>query len=102
MDNIIGVIQEFWKAIPVVGLDAFYVFLAVGLLKMVGVLKEDLQAQLGNIAASWFLSGQLPDINFAMTAVVAGVYYHVWKFIKPYLEKAWTFLSGKLSSALKQ
>lgn len=97
MENIIAIIQEFWKAIPEVGLDALYVFLTIGLLKMVGVLKDDIQSQLGNLAASWFLSGTTsPDVNFAMTAVVAGVYYHVWKFIKPYLQKAWTFLINKI------
>jgi hypothetical protein len=94
MENIVEIIQEFWGMVPVVGLDALYVFLTVGLLKFVGVLGEDTEAKLGNLAVTFFVSGgtQLEAVPAAMTAVIAGVYYHVWKMVKPYLAKALNYI----------
>ena len=100
MEQIIPTLEVFWQILPEIWLKALVVFVAVGLLKLSGVLKEDIQAQFGNIAVTWFLTGGATDIvGFSMTAVVAGLYYHIWKLVKPYLAKLFDLVKQKLQPA---
>lgn len=102
-EEVINALDVLWLVLPDVYLKALVIFAVVGGLKAVGVLKEDAQAQFGNVAITYFVSGgKVPEggpeaVALFMTMVVAGVYYHVWKWAKPYLAKFFQAIGQKFN-----
>ena len=103
MEDLYQVLLALWDVLPTVALPAFGVFLFVSLGKLAGLIGEDKEAQLANIVVSFFAGGgKLPEGNgeaneLFMLMLVASGYYHIWKFISPYLKKLIDNISSKIS-----
>jgi len=101
-EQLIGIFMLFFEGFKANWDIALVVFLAVGLMKAMGAIKKDGQAQLGNIFLSFIVgladgSTLISDpVGTSMIVVVAGAYYHIWKLVKPYLAKAYNFIKNKL------
>jgi len=100
--NLVAALLALWAMIPVVYVQAFVVFILIGLLKGSGVLGEDVWAKLANILGSYLISGaKVPEsgedaASIFMTMLVASLYYQAWKLIKPFVEKVWNRVGGMI------
>ena len=101
-------LKELWDvliALPgQVYLDAFYLFVVLGLLKKAGVVRGDAYAAAANAFLAVFITGGFSGINelsdvlqTSGVAVIGAVYYHLWKlYVGPFIGG----LVGKLKDAI--
>lgn len=101
-------LKELWEvliALPgQVWLDAFYLFVLLGLLKAVGVVRNDGYAAASNALIAIFMNGgfggitELSDVlQTSGVAVLGAVYYMVWKtYIGPFISD----MIGKIKANL--
>ena len=68
--------------------NAVLLFLILGALKGLGILKKESWIQFGNLFGSWLLNGRVVPDDFAgaqewyMTIVLAAGFFQVYKFIR--------------------
>lgn len=95
------------KALPgAVWLEALYLFILVGALKALGVIRQDGFAAVSNIFFSIVMNGGLvgvSDLTVALTisatSALAAVYYLLWKnWLGGILTKAFEWIKAKLPS----
>lgn len=107
MDSVkdfIDVIDVLWKVFPAVWDKALLVFVMVGLLKSVGVIKPDVQSQLANLigvfAASGgkFPHGEYTTVSLWATAFLAAFYHKLWV---TYVKDFFVSLLDKVKGSLK-
>jgi hypothetical protein len=88
-------LYELVQAIPPqVFLNALYLWLGISFAKYIGLVQKDGYAALANVFLSIIANGgfeNLSDLNSALvmwpTAVLAAVYYQVWKWLYPKLKE---------------
>ena len=90
-------LKELWAVLVAlpgqVWLDAFYLFVVLGILKAVGVVRNDGFAAASNALIAIFMNGgfggitELSDVlQTSGVAVVGAVYYILWKnYVGPFL-----------------
>ena len=88
LQEILEGLQEIWVVFPDVAVNAGILFVALGALKLMGILKRETWVQFGNLFGAWLLNGRVDPSSFAdahelyMTALVAAIYFQIYKLIR--------------------
>ena len=95
LNEILEGLKELWAVAPGVAVNAGILFLALSVLKGLGILKKESWVQFGNMFGAWLLSDRVDPKNFEgahefyMTVVLAAGMFQIYKFIRDNYENAW-------------
>lgn len=95
LEEVLVGLKELWAVAPDVAVNAALLFLALSVLKGLGVLKKETWIQFSNLFGAWLFNDRVIPDNFAdmqelyMTAVLAAAMFQVWKFARNKFGLSW-------------